>query len=135
MDDSYYIFFTYKTLAPLESFPYLIITFCSRGSDGRGRRKTCCNSGCVNVFGDRTLNYSTANMQIFFHNNTVRRTRYAGHCWRGKGELISDILLWIPSHERAKVGRQARAYIQQLCANTRCSLEDLPRAMDYRDGW
>ena len=24
----------------------------------------------------------------------VRRTRHAGHCWRSKGELISDVLQW-----------------------------------------
>ena len=24
----------------------------------------------------------------------VRRTRHAGHCWRSKDELISDVLLW-----------------------------------------
>ena len=26
----------------------------------------------------------------------VRRTRHAGHCWRSRDELISDVLLWIP---------------------------------------
>ena len=25
-----------------------------------------------------------------------RRTRHAGHCWRSKDELISDVLLWTP---------------------------------------
>ena len=29
----------------------------------------------------------------------------------------------------------SRNYIQQFCANTGCSLEDLPRVMDNRDGW
>ena len=24
----------------------------------------------------------------------VRRTRHAGHCWRSRDELISDVLLW-----------------------------------------
>ena len=28
----------------------------------------------------------------------IRRTRHAGHCWRSKDELISDVLLWTPSH-------------------------------------
>ena len=28
----------------------------------------------------------------------IRRTRHAGHCWRSRDELISDVLLWIPSH-------------------------------------
>ena len=65
----------------------------------------------------------------------VRQTRHAGHWWRSKDELISDILLWTPSHGRAKAGRLARTYIQQLCADTGYSLEDLPGAMDDRDGW
>ena len=64
----------------------------------------------------------------------VRRTRHAGHCWRSSDELISDVLLWVPSHGRAKAGRPARIYIQQLCANTGYSLEDLPEAMDDREG-
>ena len=37
----------------------------------------------------------------------VWRTRHAGHCWRSKDELISDVLLWTPSHVRAKARRPA----------------------------
>ena len=62
----------------------------------------------------------------------VRQTRYAGHCWRSRDELISDVLLWNPSHGPAKAGRPARTYIQQLCANMGCSPEDLPEAMNDR---
>ena len=40
--------------------------------------------------------------------------------------------MWTPSHGQAKAGRPARTYIQQLCANTGCSLENLPGAMDDR---
>ena len=65
----------------------------------------------------------------------VRRTRYAGHCWRSRDKFISNILLWTPSHGLATAGRPVRTYIQQLCANTRCSLEDLLGARDNRDGW
>ena len=65
----------------------------------------------------------------------VRQTRHARHCWRSKDELISDIFQWTPSHEQAKVGRPVRTYIQQLCADTGCSLEDPPGAMDNRDKW
>ena len=64
----------------------------------------------------------------------VRRTRLAGHCWRSKDELISDIILWSPLHGRAKAGRPARTYIQKLCADTGHSLEDFPEAIDDRDG-
>ena len=50
-------------------------------------------------------------------------------------ELISDILIWNPSHGRAKAGWPARTYIQQLCVDTRCSPEDLLEVMDDREGW
>ena len=60
----------------------------------------------------------------------VRRTRHAGHCWRSRDEL-----LWIPTHGRAKAGRPARTYIQQLCEDTGCCPEDLPRAMNDREEW
>ena len=65
----------------------------------------------------------------------VKRTRHVGHCWKSREKLIRDILLWTPSHGRAKAGRPARTYIQQLCADTGCSLEDLLEAMDNREGW
>ena len=32
----------------------------------------------------------------------VRRTRHAGHYWRSRDELISDVLLWTPTYGRAK---------------------------------
>ena len=65
----------------------------------------------------------------------VRRTRHAGHCWRSRDELIRDVLLWIPTHGLAKAGRPARTYIQQLCEDTGCCPEDLPRAMNDREEW
>ena len=65
----------------------------------------------------------------------VRRTRHAGHCWRSRDELIRDVLLWIPTHGRAKAGRPARTYIQQLCEDTGCCPEDLPKAMKDREEW
>ena len=65
----------------------------------------------------------------------VRRTRHAGHCWRSRDELIRDVLLWISTHGRAKAGRPARTYIQQLCEDTGCCPEDLPRAMNDREEW
>ena len=65
----------------------------------------------------------------------VRRTRHAGHCWRSKDELISDVLLWTPAYGQAKAGRPARTYIQQLCEDTGCIPEDLPKAMNDREKW
>ena len=65
----------------------------------------------------------------------VRLIRHAGHYWKSRDELISDVLRWTPSHGRAKAGLPARIYIQQLCADTGCDLEDLPEAMDDGEGW
>ena len=42
----------------------------------------------------------------------VRRTKQAGHSWRSRDELISDVLLWTPAYGRAKAGRPAQTYIQ-----------------------
>ena len=65
----------------------------------------------------------------------VRQTRHAGHCWRNRDELKSDVLLWTSSHDQAKAGWPARTYIQQLCEDTGCSPEDLPEAMNNREEW
>ena len=61
----------------------------------------------------------------FMKSIKVRRTRHAGHSWRSKDELISDTLLWTSSHGRAKARQPARVYIQQVCADTGYSQEDL----------
>ena len=65
----------------------------------------------------------------------VRRTRHAGHCWRSKDELISNVLPWTPAYDRAKAGRPARTYIQQLYEDTGCGPEDLPEAMNDWEKW
>ena len=43
----------------------------------------------------------------------IRQTKHAEHGWRSKDKLISDVLLWTPSHRRS-----ARTYLQQLCKDT-----------------
>ena len=65
----------------------------------------------------------------------VRRTSHAVHCWRSRDELIRDVLLWTPTYGRAKAGRPARTYIQQLCEDKGCSPEDLPEVMNDREKW
>ena len=65
----------------------------------------------------------------------ARRTRHAGHCWRSRDELISDVLLWTPTYGRAKARRPARTYIQQLYEDMGCSSEDLPVAMNDQVKW
>ena len=65
--------------------------------------------------------------------NRIRQTRHAGHCGRSEDELICDIFLGIPTHECTCVGWAVKNYIHQLCLDTRCCLEDLPRVMTQRD--
>ena len=65
----------------------------------------------------------------------ARRTRHARHCSRSRDELISDVLLWIPTYGRAKAESPARTDIQQLYEDTRCGPEDLPEAMNDREKW
>ena len=65
----------------------------------------------------------------------IRRTRHTGHCWRSKDELISNVLLWTPSHGRENNGWPARTYLQRLCTDTGCSIEDPTGTMDDRDEW
>ena len=64
-----------------------------------------------------------------------RRMHFAGHCWRAKQELASDLLLWTPRHGKARAGRPAITYIDQLSRDTGCFPEDLPTLMQDRNGW
>ena len=65
----------------------------------------------------------------------ARRTRHVGHCWISKDEIESDVLLWTPAYGQSKAGRPARTFIQQLCDDTGCNPEDLPKAMNDRETW
>ena len=65
----------------------------------------------------------------------ARRTRHAGHCWRSKDEIVSDVLLWTPAYGQSRAGRPARTYIQQLCDDTGCNSEDLPESINDRETW
>ena len=65
----------------------------------------------------------------------IRQTGHVGHCWRSKDEVISDILLWTLSHRCVCVGWPIRTYLQQLCAGTGCSQEDLSGVMNDWDEW
>ena len=79
--------------------------------------------------------YSTNHQPPITKTIQIRRTRHAGHCWKSKEELISEVLLLTPTYGRAKAGQPARTYIQQLCEDTGCCPEDLPETMNDREKW
>ena len=87
------------------------------------------------LYGCTTWHQLYGHLPLITKTIQVRRTRHAGHCWRSKDELISDVLQWTPTYSRAKAVRSARTYIQQLCEDTGCSPEDLPEAMNDREKW
>ena len=64
-----------------------------------------------------------------------RRTRFAGHCYRSKDEVVNDLILWTPKHGNAKVGRPSKTYTKQLTEDADYQLGDLPRAMEDREYW
>ena len=64
-----------------------------------------------------------------------QRLRFAGHCWRSKDELASDVLLWQPTHSKRPRGRPAKTYIDQLLEDTGCNIDEIPTAMNDRKGW
>ena len=90
---------------------------------------------------NRSWRQHPAKQQLYGHlppiskTNQIRRTRHAGHCWRSRDELISDELQWTPTYGRAKAGRPARTYIQQVCEDAECSPNDLPEAMNDKEKW
>ena len=67
-----------------------------------------------------------------------RRMKFAGHCWRAKQELASDLLLWTPKHGERAVGQPAKTYIDQLLEDSYCQrgeIEQLKIQMNDRTVW
>ena len=86
----------------------------------------------------KSLKQHLKKQQLYGHLPPISKTiqiKHAGHSWRNKDQLIIDVLQWTPSHGLASVERPARTYIQQVCTDTGCCLEDLSEATDDRDEW
>ena len=59
-----------------------------------------------------------SHLTLICKTNQVRQTRHVEHCWRSKDEIISDVLRWTPSHDRASVDEPAI-----LCEKTRTHIK------------
>ena len=46
------------------------------------------------------------------------QTQHAGHSWEYKDKLISNGILWTPTHGHTSISQPAKTYIHQLCADT-----------------
>ena len=88
---------------------------------------------------DRSWQQHPTRRQLYGHlppiTKTIqaRWTRHAGHCWRSKDEIVSDVLLRTPAYGQSKAGRPAWTFIQQLCDDKGCNPEDLLKAMNDRE--
>ena len=57
--------------------------------------------------------------------------KHAGHGWSIRAELISDVLLWTPTHGYIILKPPAKNYINQLKMDNRCSRGDITRINDW----
>ena len=62
-----------------------------------------------------------------------RRVQFAGHCYRAKNEVISSLLLWKSSSDRAR-GRKL-SFPDVISRDTNIRTEDLGTVMLDRDVW
>ena len=69
------------------------------------------------------------------HTIRERRVTFAGHCWRSKEELVSDLILWEPRHGKARRGRPRKTYINQLLEDTQLQRDNIEAAMEDREEW
>ena len=66
---------------------------------------------------------------------TIRRTRFAGNCYRNEEEIIKDVLLWTPNHGTKKIERKREVYVKPLCEDTRLTIKELKTATKDRTKW
>ncbi|KAI8515423.1 hypothetical protein Bbelb_062360 [Branchiostoma belcheri] len=64
-----------------------------------------------------------------------RRTGFAGHVYRNKAELASELILWEPKQGHSKPGRPRMTYIDLLAADVGLPKEFLASAMTDKVDW
>ena len=66
----------------------------------------------------------------------MQRLRFAGHCWRSKYIVASDLILWQPQNGNRSRGRPAKTYIDQLRDDTDLlTTDEIKTAMNDREVW
>lgn len=54
---------------------------------------------------------------------------FAGHCYRSKEEVISDLILWKTTHGSTEVSKSSKTYTKQSTKDTEYEFEDLYNVM------
>ena len=66
----------------------------------------------------------------------MQRLRFAGHCWRSKDEVASDLILWQTQHGNHSSGCIAKTYLFQLRDDIDLlTIDEIKTAMNDREGW
>ena len=60
---------------------------------------------------------------------------FSEHCWRGKNEVVGDLILWEPKQGKRSVGGQARTFVNLLEADIGVPRDCLPAAMINKVDW
>ena len=64
-----------------------------------------------------------------------RFLKFAGHCLRRDDEVVSDLVLWEPTHGTRRRGRPPESYIRNLERETGIPACEMKVAMMNRDVW
>ena len=59
------------------------------------------------------------------------QAKYAEHFWRSNHKLISIAFLWTSTLRQTSADRPSKTFIDQLCADNRFRLDDMPRMMAF----
>ena len=61
-----------------------------------------------------------------------RRMRFAGHFFRRKGELASDLILCQPLHDLRTPRKPSKTFVDNLAEDMDCKTEDLKNLLNMR---
>ena len=78
---------------------------------------------------------TTPNKTAVIQSPPVHRKKNAGRCGEVETDSYAMLSYQFLTSGHAIVTGPAKSYIRQLCVDTGCSLEDLPKAIDVGDVW
>ena len=65
-----------------------------------------------------------------------RRLQFAGHCLRSSGQVVSDLVLWKPVHDKSGAGKPIMTYVDLLlCQDTGLTPAEIKTCMENRRVW
>ena len=66
---------------------------------------------------------------------TNKRLRFAGHCKRRKGGVVSNLITWQPTQGKRTAGRPTKTFVDQLQLNIGYTTLEMESCMENRNLW